>query len=220
MIKFNFDSKGISINSKDMKEFQENVMTVKDIVNRLLKFYSKDKLYMSEQKQMLTSFFNDPNRRSLAMTEPAFDTLNYGYGIADNKLHKLIMWRDDSGFHNFAMWIKNVDMLGGKLVKIYPEEDDIFVKNQMEGAMYLARLNKSSYFKGCDEYADNYVYQTKLKKLDDEIESIKNQRNCCKNEMKSIKDRYIELLDCYLKMKVKQVQLQIERETLVNKHKK
>ncbi len=220
MIKFNFDNKGVSISSKDMKEFQENVMTVEDIVNRLLKFYSKDKTYMGEQKQMLTSFFNDPNRRSLVMTEPSFDTLNYGYGVADNKLHKLIMWRDDNGLHNFAMWIKNEDMLGGKLVKIYPEDDDIFTKNQMEGAMYLTEINKIPYFEGCDEHADNYVYQTKLKELDDEIENIKNQRTSCKNEMKSIQDRYAELLTYYAKMKVKQVKLQIERETLVNKHKK
>lgn len=220
MIKFNFDEKGVSINSKDMKEFQENVMTVKDIVDNLIKFYSKDKTYMGEQRKMLTSFFNDPNRRSLSMTEPAFDTLNYGYGIADNKLYKLIMWRDDKGLHNFAMWIKNEGMLGGKLVKIYPEEDDIFTKNQMEGALYLAQLNKTPYFEGCDEHADNYVYQTKLKELDDEIENIKNQRACCKNEMKSIQDRYTELLTQYAKMKVKQVKLQIERETLVNKHKK
>lgn len=220
MIKFNFDEKGVSINSKDMKEFQENVMTVKDIVDNLIKFYSKDKTYMGEQRKMLTSFFNNPNRRSLSMTEPAFDTLNYGYGIADNKLYKLIMWRDDKGLHNFAMWIKNEGMLGGKLVKIYPEEDDIFTKNQMEGALYLAQLNKTPYFEGCDEHADNYVYQTKLKELDDEIENIKNQRACCKNEMKSIQDRYTELLTQYAKMKVKQVKLQIERETLVNKHKK
>lgn len=220
MIKFNFDEKGVSINSKDMKEFQENVMTVKDIVDNLIKFYSKDKTYMGEQRKMLTSFFNDHNRRSLSMTEPAFDTLNYGYGIADNKLYKLIMWRDDKGLHNFAMWIKNEGMLGGKLVKIYPEEDDIFTKNQMEGALYLAQLNKTPYFEGCDEHADNYVYQTKLKELDDEIENIKNQRACCKNEMKSIQDRYTELLTQYAKMKVKQVKLQIERETLVNKHKK
>lgn len=220
MIKFNFDEKGVSINSKDMKEFQENVMTVKDIVDNLIKFYSKDKTYMGEQRKMLTSFFNNPNRRSLSMAEPAFDTLNYGYGIADNKLYKLIMWRDDKGLHNFAMWIKNEGMLGGKLVKIYPEEDDIFTKNQMEGALYLAQLNKAPYFEGCDEHADNYVYQTKLKELDDEIENIKNQRACCKNEMKSIQDRYAELLTQYAKMKVKQVKLQIERETLVNKHKK
>lgn len=220
MIKFNFDEKGVSINSKDMKEFQENVMTVKDIVDNLIKFYSKDKTYMGEQRKMLTSFFNNPNRRSLSMAEPAFDTLNYGYGIADNKLYKLIMWRDDKGLHNFAMWIKNEGMLGGKLVKIYPEEDDIFTKNQMEGALYLAQLNKTPYFEGCDEHADNYVYQTKLKELDDEIENIKNQRACCKNEMKSIQDRYTELLTQYAKMKVKQVKLQIERETLVNKHKK
>lgn len=220
MIKFNFDEKGVSINSKDMKEFQENVMTVKDIVDNLIKFYSKDKTYMGEQRKMLTSFFNNPNRRSLSMTESAFDTLNYGYGIADNKLYKLIMWRDDKGLHNFAMWIKNEGMLGGKLVKIYPEEDDIFTKNQMEGALYLAQLNKTPYFEGCDEHADNYVYQTKLKELDDEIENIKNQRACCKNEMKSIQDRYTELLTQYAKMKVKQVKLQIERETLVNKHKK
>lgn len=220
MIKFNFDDKGVSINSKDMKEFQENVMTVKDIVDRLLKFYSKDKTYMGEQKRMLTSFFNDPNRRSLAMTEPSFDTLNYGYGVADNKLHKLIMWRDDNGLHNFAMWLKNEGMLGGKLVKIYPEEDDIFTKNQMEGALYLAQLNKTPYFKGCDEYADNYVYQTKLKELDDEIENIKTQRKSAKDEMKSLQDRYAELLSYYAKMKVKQVKLQIERETLVAKHNK
>ena len=188
MIKFNFDNKGVSISSKDMKEFQENVMTVEDIVNRLLKFYSKDKTYMGEQKQMLTSFFNDPNRRSLVMTEPSFDTLNYGYGVADNKLHKRIMWRGDNGLPNCAM--------------------------------YLTEINKIPYFEGCDEHADNYVYQTKLKELDDEIENIKNQRTSCKNEMKSIQDRYAELLTYYVKMKVKQVKLQIERETLVNKHKK
>lgn len=195
-------------------------MTVEDIVDRLLKFYSKDKTYMSEQKKMLTSFFNDPNRRSLAMTEPSFDTLNYGYGVADNKLHKLIMWRDDNGLHNFAMWLKNEGMLGGKLVKIYPEEDDIFTKNQMEGALYLAELNKTSYFEGCDEYADNYVYQTKLKELDNEIENIKSQCKCAKDEMKTIQKRYKELVTYYGKMTAKQVKLMVERETLVAKHKK
>lgn len=220
MIKFNFDDKGVSINSRDMKEFQENVMTTKEVVERLLKFYSKDSSYSGEQEKMLTSFFNDPNRRSLSMTEPAFDSLNYGYGVADNKLYKLIMWRDNSGLHNFAMWIKNEGILGGKLVKIYPEKDDIFTKNQMEGALYLAELNKTSYFKGCDKYADNYVYQTKLQELDKEIENIKNQRKCCKNEMKTIKDRYKELLTSYAKMKVEQVKLQIEKETLISQHKK
>lgn len=217
MIKFNFDDKGVSINSSDIKEFQENVMTTNEIVEKLLKFYSKDKTYIGEQKKMLTSFFNDPNRRSLAMTEPAFDTLNYGYGIADNKLYKLIMWRDDTGLHNFAMWIKNEGMLGGKLVKIYPEEDDIFTKNQMEAAIYLAILNKTD--DGSDKFADNYVYQTKLKEFDDEIENIKAQRKSCKDEMKSIQDRYKELLTYYGKVTTKQIKLFLERESLVAKHK-
>lgn len=219
MIKFNFDEKGVSINSKDMKEFQENVMTVKDIIDNLIKFYSKNKTYMGEQRKMLTSFFNDPNRRSLSMTESAFDTLNYGYGIADNKLYKLIMWRDDKGLHNFAMWIKNEGMLGGKLVKIYPEKDDIFTKNQMEGAIYLALLNKNPYFNGCDKYADDYVYQTKLKEINDELESIKNERKCCKDEMKSIQDRYTELVTHYAKLKIKQCKLNAEKTALVAKHK-
>lgn len=220
MIKFNFGEKGVSINSKDMKEFQENVMTVKTIVDTLLKFYSKDKTYMGEQEKMLTSFFNDPNRRSLSITEVAFNELNYGYGIADNKLYKLIMWRDDNGLHNFAMYIKNEGMLEGKLVKIYPEEDDIFTKNQMECAMYLAQLNKIPYFKGCDEYADNYVYQTKLKDLDTEIKNIKSQCKCAKDEMKSIQKRYKELVTYYGKMTAKQIKLMVERETLISKHNK
>lgn len=95
MIKFYVDKKGVSIDANSIKEFQENVMTTKEIVDRIKQFYQKSEhIFSHETAKMLTSFFNDPSRRFLSITEATFDTLNYGYGVADNELHKIIMWQD------------------------------------------------------------------------------------------------------------------------------
>lgn len=209
MIKFYVDKKGVSMDTTCIKEFQENVMTTKEIVDRIKQFYqNSEHTFSDETAQMLTSFFNDPTRRSLNTAEAVFDTLNYGYGVADNELHKIIMWQDESGLHNFAMYLKNAGTLDGKIVKIYVEDNDIFCKNQMEAALYLAELKKKSKNDSkSDNTEDCYFYNTKLAEFDDKLKDIEKQMKCCKDEMTEIYKRYIELCQNLYKLKKEKIKV-------------
>ena len=222
MIKFYVDKKGISIDANSIKEFQENVMTTKEIVDRIKQFYQKSEhIFSNETAKMLTSFFNDPSRRFLSTTEAAFDTLNYGYGIADNELHKIIMWQDESGLHNFAMYVKNTGSLGGKIIKIWVEPDDIFCKNQMEAALYLAELKKkeSKNDSKSDNTEDCYFYKVKLTEFDDKLEDIEKQMKCCKDEMTEISKRYIELCCILYNLKKDKIKVNKDKTLFIYKNK-
>lgn len=196
MIKFYVDKTRVSIDANCIKEFQENVMTTKEIVDRITQCYKKkDKSFSDETAQMLTLFFNDPTRRSLIFDEQTFDLLNYGYGIADNELRKIIMWQDESGLHNFAMYEKNTGTLNGKIIKIWVENYDIFCKNQMDAALYLAKLkkNKLSDNNKSSNTNDSFLYNAKLDEFDNMLNDIETQIEKYKDEIKEVSKRYIDL---------------------------
>ena len=139
---------------------------------------------------MLTSFFNDPSRRSFNITIGVFTDLNFGYGVVNGKLNAIIMWLDDNQKLNFA------EYNSGLLIKISPEDGDVFIKSQDEANEYIKHIEEADKKKShtvMHLYNEIDLSNVTVIKAKEEQSDLDKKLKELYNEVKQIIKRKLEL---------------------------
>lgn len=202
MITFKVKNGNVYVAKDDIEEFNHYLMTVDDIIN-IIKLNNSPidgHGITKERLSMLRSFFNNPNRVALKMLLSVFIDFSYGYGVVNGKLEKIIMWQDDKGRVNFGMFNENnSEPFEGTLEKIHVTDGDVFIKEQMAAAMYLAQHKKEQE----EQAKKKEEYITKIKCNEDILKQLHDANDKVSNDMKELASKYLKLITEKVKLKYK-----------------
>lgn len=202
MITFKVKNGNVYVAKDDIEEFNHYLMTVDDIIN-IIKLNNSPidgHGITKERLSMLRSFFNNPNRVALKMLLSVFIDFSYGYGVVNGKLEKIIMWQDDKGRVNFGMFNENSpESFEGTLEKIHVTDGDVFIKEQMAAAMYLAQHKKEQE----EQAKKKEEYITKIKCNEDILKQLHDANDKVSNDMKELASKYLKLITEKVKLKYK-----------------
>lgn len=202
MITFKVKNGNVYVAKDDIEEFNHYLMTVDDIINIIkLNNSSIDGHGITKERlSMLRSFFNNPNRVALKMLLSVFIDFSYGYGVVNGKLEKIIMWQDDKGRINFGMFNENnSEPFEGTLEKIHVTDGDVFIKEQMAAALYLAQHKKEQE----EQAKKKEEYITKIKCNEDILKQLHDANDKVSNDMKELASKYLKLITEKVKLKYK-----------------
>ena len=202
MITFKVKNGNVYVAKDDIEEFNHYLMTVDDIIN-IIKLNNSPidgHGITKERLSMLRSFFNNPNRVALKMLLSVFIDFSYGYGIVHGKLEKIIMWQDDKGRVNFGMFNENSpESFEGTLEKIHVTDGDVFIKEQMAAALYLAQHKKEQE----EQAKKKEEYITKIKCNEDILKQLHDANDKVSNDMKELASKYLKLITEKVKLNYK-----------------
>lgn len=202
MITFKVKNGNVYVAKDDIEEFNHYLMTVDDIIN-IIKLNNSPidgHGITKERLSMLRSFFNNPNRVALKMLLSVFIDFSYGYGVVNGKLEKIIMWQDDKGRINFGMFNENnSEPFEGTLEKIHVTDGDVFIKEQMAAALYLAQHKKEQE----EQAKKKEEYITKIKCNEDILKQLHDANDKVSNDMKELASKYLKLITEKVKLKYK-----------------
>lgn len=202
MITFKVKNGNVYVAKDDIEEFNHYLMTVDDIIN-IIKLNNSPidgHGITKERLSMLRSFFNNPNRVALKMLLSVFIDFPYGYGVVNGKLEKIIMWQDDKGRVNFGMFNENSpESFEGTLEKIHVTDGDVFIKEQMAAALYLAQHKKEQE----EQAKKKEEYITKIKCNEDILKQLHDANDKVSNDMKELASKYLKLITEKVKLKYK-----------------
>lgn len=202
MITFKVKNGNVYVAKDDIEEFNHYLMTVDDIIN-IIKLNNNPidgHGITKERLSMLRSFFNNPNRVALKMLLSVFIDFSYGYGVVNGKLEKIIMWQDDKGRVNFGMFNENSpESFEGTLEKIHVTDGDVFIKEQMAAALYLAQHKKEQE----EQAKKKEEYITKIKCNEDILKQLHDANDKVSNDMKELASKYLKLITEKVKLKYK-----------------
>lgn len=202
MITFKVKNGNVYVAKDDIEEFNHYLMTVDDIIN-IIKLNNSPidgHGITKERLSMLRSFFNNPNRVALKMLLSVFIDFSYGYGVVNGKLEKIIMWQDDKGRVNFGMFNENnSEPFEGTLEKIHVTDGDVFIKEQMAAALYLAQHKKEQE----EQAKKKEEYITKIKCNEDILKQLHDANDKVSNDMKELASKYLKLITEKVKLKYK-----------------
>lgn len=202
MITFKVKNGNVYVAKDDIEEFNHYLMTVDDIIN-IIKLNNSPidgHGITKERLSMLRSFFNNPNRVALKMLLSVFIDFSYGYGVVNGKLEKIIMWQDDKGRVNFGMFNENSpESFEGTLEKIHVTDGDVFIKEQMAAALYLAQHKKEQE----EQAKKKEEYITKIKCNEDILKQLHDANDKVSNDMKELASKYLKLITEKVKLKYK-----------------
>lgn len=202
MITFKVKNGNVYVAKDDIEEFNHYLMTVDDIIN-IIKLNNSPidgHGITKERLSMLRSFFNNPNRVALKMLLSVFIDFSYGYGVVNGKLEKIIMWQDDKGRVNFGMFNENSpESFEGTLEKIHVTDGDVFIKEQMTAALYLAQHKKEQE----EQAKKKEEYITKIKCNEDILKQLHDANDKVSNDMKELASKYLKLITEKVKLKYK-----------------
>ena len=206
MITFRVKNGNVYVAKDGIEEFNHYLMTVDDIIN-IIKLNNSPidgHEITKEHLSMLHSFFNNPNRVALKMSFSVFIDFSYGYGVVNGKLEKIIMWQDDKGRVNFGMFNENSpEPFEGTFEKIHVTDGDVFIKDQMAAAMYLAQLKKEQeeQAKKEEEYINSI--KSKIECNEDVLKELQDANDKVSNDMKELVSKYLKLVTEKVKLKYK-----------------
>ena len=202
MITFKVKNGNVYVAKDDIEEFNHYLMTVDDIIN-IIKLNNSPidgHGITKERLSMLRSFFNNPNRVALKMLLSVFIDFSYGYGVVNGKLEKIIMWQDDKGRVNFGMFNENSpESFEGTLEKIHVTDGDVFIKEQMAAALYLAQHKKEQE----EQAKKKEEYITKIKCNEDILKQLHDANDKVSNDMKELASKYLKLITEKVKLNYK-----------------
>lgn len=202
MITFRVKNGNVYVAKDGIEEFNHYLMTVDDIIN-IIKLNNNPidgHGITKERLSMLRSFFNNPNRVALKMLLSVFIDFSYGYGVVNGKLEKIIMWQDDKGRVNFGMFNENSPgSFEGTLEKIHVTDGDVFIKEQMAAALYLAQHKKEQE----EQAKKKEEYITKIKCNEDILKQLHDANDKVSNDMKELASKYLKLITEKVKLKYK-----------------
>ena len=202
MITFKVKNGNVYVAKDGIEEFNHYLMTVDDIIN-IIKLNNSPidgHGITKERLSMLRSFFNNPNRVALKMLLSVFIDFSYGYGVVNGKLEKIIMWQDDKGRVNFGMFNENSPgSFEGTLEKIHVTDGDVFIKEQMAAALYLAQHKKEQE----EQAKKKEEYITKIKCNEDILKQLHDANDKVSNDMKELASKYLKLITEKVKLKYK-----------------
>ena len=206
MITFRVKNGNVYVAKDGIEEFKHYLMTVDDIIN-IIKLNNSPidgHEITKEHLSMLRSFFNNPNRVALKMSFSVFIDFSYGYGVVNGKLEKIIMWQDDKGRVNFGMFNENSpEPFEGTFEKIHVTDGDVFIKDQMAAAMYLAQLKKEQEEQAKKEKEYINGIKSKIECNEAVLKELYDANDKISNDMKELVSKYLKLVTEKVKIKYK-----------------